>query len=156
MPEIRVLLVDTCPSLSHRSTLTFQLGVRDDEAFVLRLVANSSKGMFSNDWVTWPEVQALLVEDEMLTCSTLHPLFEGKSINTAGFLLAVLRHLEVVLPNADAGRGYVASDAEGFMERMKALAATPVSLGLDARPNAMRGRRKVVLMERPNAASLES
>ncbi|MDI4635529.1 hypothetical protein J7U46_20870 [Pelomonas sp. V22] len=156
MLDIRVLLAETCPSLSHRSTLTFQFGMRADETFVLRLVANSSKGMFSNDWVTWPDVQALLVEGETLTFATLHPLFEGKSINTSGFLLAVLRHLGVVQADVETGRGYVAGNAEALMERIQALAASKVSLGLDARPGSIRGRRKLVAMEQPNAAALDS
>lgn len=156
MSEIRVLLVETCPSLSHRSTLSFQIGVRDDDAFVLRLTANSAKGMFSDDWVAWPEVQALLHDGDALTFATLHPLFEGKSINTSGFLLAVLRHLGVVQADTETGRGYAIANAEAFMDRMQALATSKVSLGLDARPGAMRGRRKLVSMEQLNAAALDS
>lgn len=156
MSDIRVLLVEACPSLSHRSTLSFQVGLHADDVLVLRLIANSAKGMFSDDWVTWPDVQALLVEEQMLTFSTLQPLFAGKSINTGGFMLAVLRHLGVVQADAEAGRGYVVGNSGGFMERMQALAASKVSLGLDARPGAIRGRRKLVSMEQLNAAALDS
>jgi hypothetical protein len=156
MFDIRVLLVETCPSLSHRSTLSFQVGLRADDVLVLRLIANSANGMFSDDWATWPDVQALLVEGEALTFSTLQPLFAGKSINTGGFMLAVLRHLGVVVADAEAGRGYAVGNAGAFMERMQALAASKVSLGLDARPGAIRGRRKLVSMEQLNAAALDS
>jgi len=154
--DISVLLVETCPSLSHRSTLTFQVGVRDDEALVLRLVANTAKGHFSDDWVAWPDVAELLQAEEALTCSTLQPLFAGKSINTGGFMLAVLRHLKVVAPGAEGSRAYVAADASAFLARCHELAASKVSLGLDARPGSGKSRRKAIAMVAVDGAALDS
>lgn len=64
--DIRVLRVETCPSLSHRSTLTFQVGCRAEGAVVLRLVANSAKGHFADDWVAWVDVLEHLPDGEPL------------------------------------------------------------------------------------------
>lgn len=156
MSDIRVLLVETCPSLSHRSTLTFQVGVRDDEALVLRLVANTAKGHFSDDWVAWPNVAEVLAAEEALTCSTLQPLFAGKSINTGGFLLAVLRHLGLVVPGDEGSRAHVAAAAEDFLARCNTLVASKVSLGLEARPGPGKGRRKAIAMVAVDGAALDS
>lgn len=152
MSDIRVLLVETCPSLSQRSTLTFQIGVQAGDVVVIRLVANSAKGYFSKDWVSWPDVQALLTDAESLTCMTLHPLYMGQSINSCGFLLAVLRHLGVVQPNAELGRSHVVADLNALMARMAPLVASKGSLGLDARPAGIRGRRKLLAMPSADAA----
>lgn len=156
MVNIRVLLVETCPSLSHRSTLTFQVGVRDDEALAFRLVANTAKGHFSDDWMAWPDMAEVLEAEEALTCSTLQPLFAGKSINTGGFMLAVLRHLGLVQAGAEGSRAYVVADANDFLARCGELVAAKVSLGLDARPGPGKGRRKAIAMVASNGAALDS
>ncbi|MFG6440516.1 hypothetical protein [Roseateles sp. LKC17W] len=155
MLNIRVLLVENCPSLSHRSTLTFQVGVRDDEVLVFRLVANTAKGRFSDDWMAWPDVAQLLQAEEALTCSTLQPLFAGKSINTGGFMLAVLRHLGLVQAGAEGSRAYVVADAAAFLARCGELVASNVSLGLEARPGSGKGRRKAIAMATIDGAALD-
>jgi len=146
MADIRVILVETCPSLSQRSTLTFQIGVQASDLIVMRLVANTGKGYFSKDWISWPDVQACLTGAKSLSCVTLHPLYMGRSVNSGGFLLAVLRHMGVVQPNSELKRSYAVADLDALMTRMAPLVASKVSLGLDARPAVIRGRRKLVAM----------
>lgn len=146
MSDIRVLLVETCPSLSQRSTLTFQIGAREGDVVVVRLVANTGKGYFSKDWVSWPDIQTHLKCSESLSCTTLHPLYIGQSVNSGGFLLAVLRHMGVVQAIAEVGRSYEVADLNALMTRMAPLLTSKVSLGLDARPAGIRGRRKLVAM----------
>lgn len=152
MSDIRVLLVETCTSLSQRSTLTFQIGIQAGDEVVMRLVANTGKGYFSKDWVSWPDVQARLTDAESLSCMSLQPLYMGQSINSGGFLLAVLRHMGVVQPNAELGRSYVVADLDALMTRMAPLVSSKVSLGLDAKPVGIRGRRKLVAMPSADAA----
>jgi hypothetical protein len=154
--DIRVLLVEACPSLSRRSTLAFQVGVRADETLVLRLVANTAKGRFSDDWVTWPDVAEALAAEEALTNATLQPLFAGRSINTGGFMLAVLRHLGVVQAGAEGSRTHIAARADDFLARCRELVASKVSLGLDARPGPGKGRRKAIAMVAVDGAALDS
>lgn len=156
MLDIRVLLVETCPSLSQRSTLTFQVGAHTDETLALRMVANTAKGRFSDDWVAWPDVAEVLQLEEALTCSTLQPLFAGKSINTGGFLLAALKHLGLVVPGDEGSRAHVAADATAFLARCAELVACKVSLGLDARPGPGKGRRKAIAMVVVDGAALDS
>lgn len=151
MSDVRVLLAETCPSLSHRSTLTFQVGVRPDESIALRLTANSARGYFADDWAPWLDILDRLKQADCITGSTLQPMFLGKSINTGGFLLAVLRHFGVVRLDSDHGRGYVLANVDAFMERMAPLVASRVSLGLDARPTRIRGSRKLLAMPSADA-----
>lgn len=155
MSNIRVLLVEACPSLSHRSTLAFQVGVRSDDALTLRLVANSAKGRFADDWVAWPDLAEVLQTEEALTCSTLQPLFAGKSINTGGFMLAVLRHLGVVQVGPEGSRSYVGMDTHAFLARCSELIGSKVSLGLDARPGSGKSRRKAIAMAAADGVALE-
>lgn len=156
MSDIRVLLVEACPSLSHRSTLTFQVGVRNDDTVALRLVGNSAKGRFSDDWVAWPDLAEVLQAEEALTCSTLQPLFAGKSINTGGFMLAVLRHLGVVQASPEGSRSYVGMDISAFLARCHELIESKVSLGLEARPGSGKGRRKAIAMVAADGVALDS
>jgi len=154
--DIRVLRVETCPSLSHRSTLTFQVGCRADGAVVLRLVANTAKGHFADDWVAWVDVLEHLPNGEPLSNSSLQPLFSGKSINTGGFLMAVLRHLGVVQGDVERGRGYVLADPKDFEMHARSLVASTISLGLDARPGSGKGKRKGIAMAAADGVALDS
>ncbi len=130
--------------------------MRGGEGLVLRLVANTAKGRFSDDWADWSGIAELMKAEEALTCSTLQPLFAGKSINTGGFLLAVLRHLGLVAPGAEGSRAHVATDANDFLARCRELAESNVSLGLDARPGPGKGRRKAIAMVAVDGAALDS
>lgn len=156
MAGIRVLLVDTCPSLSRRSVLTFQAGHGDEQGLVLRLVANSGKGCLSKDWAPLNSMEELLSTEEPLTHSALQPLFQGRSVNTSGFLLAVLRHVGALTPDAGDPRRLRLADLTGFRTRLETLASSSVSLGEDARPQLQRGRRKVTPIDAALAGGLDS
>ncbi len=62
-----------------------------------------------------------------LTSTTLHPLFKGKSINTAGFLLAVLKAEGAVQLQAGKTRLYEVGDFEGFLAATRALMQAGIS-----------------------------
>ena len=56
-----------------------------------------------------------------ITFGTLLPIFKGQSVNTAGFLLAVLKHEGLVRPIAESPRCYERADARTFFAEVKAL-----------------------------------
>ena len=94
-PVLRILRKSTCPSVSGRSTLTYHIGVDEFQVVHLRIFANTGKGMWSKGWIPMSEIHQLLAgetEEKQLTSGSLHSLFLGKSVNTAGFLLAVLKN----------------------------------------------------------------
>jgi hypothetical protein len=98
-PTIRIVKSGVCPTLSGKSRLTYQVGCRNESECAIRVVSNSAAGFFSNEWLPLPLVEKALRSDEArrgITSALFRPLFRGKSVNTAGFLLAVLRHEGVV------------------------------------------------------------
>lgn len=147
MPEasnVRVLSVASCPSLSGRSNLIFQVGCDEEKSIHLRVVENSGKGYFNKNWISFEAVNDLLLESTPLTFNTLQPLYAGLSINNAGFLLAALKSLGVVELNPENPRVHKRGAVEDFIVSINALAETENSLGDSARPESGKGRRKGV------------
>lgn len=104
--EIKTFKVDKCFSLSGRSTLTFEMGLDTDKRLHLRVTHNSGKGHHNPDWVAYEAIEPLLMAVETLSASGLATLFQGTSVNTAGFVLAVLKHLGAVQPVPERRNAY--------------------------------------------------
>jgi hypothetical protein len=89
---MRILKKGSCPSLSGKSTLTYHIGHKEKEVY-LCLAENSKPGVLSKEWLSLQQVEDLLAAEEYSfssrTCS-LHMLYKGHSINSSGFMLAVL------------------------------------------------------------------
>ena len=90
-----------CPSLSGRSTLTYE--VKDGE---LTITGNSGRGLFKPTPVSMRAIDDLLTAREWITAVSLHELFKGTSVNTAGFVLAALKDLGVVEPLPENSRRF--------------------------------------------------
>jgi hypothetical protein len=89
--EIGIKRVGTCQSLSGGSTLTYHIRSNEEKGLMISLIENSGKGLFSKDWVSLGEVEALLsVYIEPFSSKALIPVYKGKSANTSGFLMAAL------------------------------------------------------------------
>src|SRR5687767_11290618 len=84
---VRVLRSDTCPSLSGKSTLTYELGADDRAQLQLRIAKNSAAGMFSPAWIPWEDIQRVLeaAADTPVTSHTVQQLYRGKSASSGGF-----------------------------------------------------------------------
>ena len=63
--------------------------------------------------------------------SSFGGLFAGKSVNTTGFILAILKHLGLVKPIKEKPRCYEAADPGDFMANLKALIDSSVDLNTD-------------------------
>lgn len=101
--EIRVLKVAQCPSLSTASMLSYQVGCMGDK-LLFRLVANSASGYFNKDWIPLASIVDVfdgLPEGKTITCFTLDSLYQKKSTNSPGFLLAVLKAEGLVVPDEE-------------------------------------------------------
>ena len=79
-----------CPSLSGSSILTYQIGCNEKNELHLSLTGNTGKGIFNKDWIALEEIHSLLANQEQVTSGGLHELFDGRSSNSAGFILAAL------------------------------------------------------------------
>ena len=122
---MNILKNDTCPSISGKSTLKYQVGADDDDAILLRITGSSGGGFFSNEWIAFNKIQALLnghPADKPVTSIILYPLFRGKSVNTPSFLLAALVHEKVLMPMKGKQRCHEVGDMTVFAEKVKKLA----------------------------------
>ncbi|GAB3656450.1 hypothetical protein [Ramlibacter alkalitolerans] len=94
-----------CPSISGRSTLTFQIGRNPTDTTgerLFRISDNTGKGMWCKGWAAVSEIDALLSKTEDISARTFNDVHPGKSINTGGFILAVLKNLDVVKPKEES------------------------------------------------------
>ena len=123
-PDSRVLKSETCPSLSGKSTLTYHVGTSPELVISIRVFANSGGGFFNRDWIEFKTLQKVLGKRtgaNPVTSSAFGELFPGKSVNTTGFLLAVLKHIELVRPLPDKPRCYEFVDPGKWLAEIEAL-----------------------------------
>lgn len=121
IPVIRVIKTGTCKSLSGKSELTYHLGVDAESSLHLGVFANSSRGYFSQEWIRYSDIQPILAKYPHITSFSLRSLYIGKSTNSPGFLLAIMKAEGLVKLKGEKERVYVALDAEPFIAEMKAL-----------------------------------
>jgi len=110
--SLRILKVGRCPTVSGKSTLTYHVGCTAESAIQIRLYANSGNGFLNQDWIPWTAIQERLKPqsgESTFTSQVLHALFRGKSLNSPGFLMAVLKAEGVVKPSAVKRRCYEAT-----------------------------------------------
>lgn len=81
--------------------LTYHIGSTSESDLYLRIHANDGGGFFSQERVVCKDIQNVLEkvpETNPITSIVLHALFKGKSVNTPGFPLAVLKHEGLLRP----------------------------------------------------------
>jgi len=89
--EMRTLKEGSCQSLSGRSTLTYMIGCTADNELYLCLTDNTGKGIFNKKPVEPSRIDSMLAaHPSPITSSSLRGLFEGRSSNNLGFIIAVL------------------------------------------------------------------
>ncbi len=121
MEEIRTIKTASTESLSGRSTITYEIGCKGDKAIHLRLTKNTGSGMFSKTWVPLTQIAVLLsADDKPITSTSIRPLYTG-SVNSAGFLLAVLKDVGLIKNIGENSRGYVRTDPQKFTLEIHAL-----------------------------------
>lgn len=142
--EPRILKISTCPSLSGRASITYHVGHRGKDEVCFRIWDTSGKGIFSKEWVCASEIQKVLIQNETLAAPTLLPLFKvGRSVNTAGFLLAVLKSEGLVELSPDVAHRYVPVASRSLMEEVQALVKAGTNLDPGAVPPIKKTRKGV-------------
>jgi len=137
-PGIRILKVDSCPSLTGKSTLTYHIGCNAESAIQLRVAINTGGGYFSKEWIAFSAVQQTLEQhpkDKPFTSRNLRSLFNGKSSNTPAFLMAALEHEGLVKTVDEKKRGYQWTDSGEFMTAVQKLIDSTVDLKIESKPN---------------------
>lgn len=131
----RILKVGHCPSLSGKSELTYHIGCNTEGEIQFCIYANSANGYFNQEWVSLDRIREVLKENSGITSFTLQSVFKGKSQNNGGFLLAALKQERLVTVSELNERQYQTTDAALFMEAMKALMESSVSLDPPKKPS---------------------
>lgn len=128
---MRIIKIATCPTCTGKAKLTYHLGCKVDKQLYIRISTNSGGGFFSAEWVAYESIQATLAShpaDKSVTSTAFIPLFQGKSTNTPGFLLAVLVNEGLLKLAGDKQRGYSISSNDGFDAEMSKLMASSIDL----------------------------
>lgn len=122
--NIHILKKATCPSLSGRSKLNYSIGAAEKE-ILIRIDKNSGAGKFNNAWHSLDTILDLICNtNELFNWSILAPIFKGQSVNTAGFIMAVLKK-EGLIRHKD--RSYEKTDTEQFMAAIKEKMEKPTT-----------------------------
>jgi hypothetical protein len=136
---VRILKVESCPSLSGKSTLTYHIGCNTLSEIQVRVHANTGNGFFSKEWIPLASIQQLLDKrpaGKAIASSSFTSIFHGKSVNTSGFLLAVMKHEGLVQPLKDKRRCYESIESTEFMAEVMALLESPLDLSASDTPKA--------------------
>ena len=135
---IETIYEGECPSLSGRSTLSYTIGRHtEDGTLHLRISDNSGKGMTCKDWASASAIQEVVLGEGELTAKSFHVLHPGKSINTGGFILAVLKDLGLIRANEENTRLHEHVPTTTFDQVAMAR------IGVSSEPTPKPGRRKV-------------
>lgn len=137
--KIKIIQAESCPSLSGKTVIEYQVGCDANEDIFIRIVRTNGNGFFSKEWIKYDSISPILTGP--LTASSLLALFQGKSINNSGFMLAVLKHLGLIHSIADSRRSYEFLESTGFTELTKNLITDGVDLGDIKDPTA--GRKRI-------------
>lgn len=129
------IYVGSCPSLTNRSTLTYEIA-RDpgDQSLSLAIVGNSGAGMFCRDFTSSKLIDSIVTDSEDLTSTAFQVCHPHRSTNTAGFILAVLSDLGLVR------RGKINTRLHEHVEG--ATFEQVVLARLEASKEAVKGKRK--------------
>ena len=120
--QLRILKKAKCQSTSGKSTLTYHISCDNEGDVFFRIAENNGGGFFSAEWVALKDIQAALTKSpNNITSGAVHGLFKGKSVNTPSFLLAALKHEELIQRVKGRTRKHELCDPADFQDRVTKL-----------------------------------
>ena len=125
--SMTVIKTASCDTLTRKSKLTYQIGTLPDGEVYFRIHKNTGNGFFSNESVALQNIKKVLSKvtaGKPVTAIVLSELFQGRSVNTPGFLLAVLLQEKLLIPMKGKKRSHEAVDPGEFMEKVAQLGST--------------------------------
>ena len=128
-PQLRIIKIATCPTCSCKTNLTYHLGSTEENQAYIRIVENSGGGFFCEEWVALKDILAALDKaPHPITAVPFINLFIGKSVNTPGFLLAVLKYEALIKLLEGKVRGYEKLPTETFLTEVNKLVTSDIDL----------------------------
>ena len=127
MMKIQSLKSATTPKLRGNGLIHYRLILHTKKLFLV-LEKNDDGGHFSNEIVSFERIAACVEGvEETVVSRGFRPAFDSKSINNAGFLLAVLRHESLVKTGED-GKHYLQPHWDKWEKAALALKPQEVDL----------------------------
>ena len=126
--SMNVVKTGTCDTITKKSRLTYHIGTLPDGEVYFRIHKNSGNGFFSREWIALADIQKVLSKipvGKPVTAIMLNDLFTGKSVNTPGFLLAVLVHEKLLIPMKGKKRSHEPGEIAEWIERLGSGKAKP-------------------------------
>jgi len=128
-PDIQILAVETCPSVSGSSTLKYQIGMSAESSILLKVLSSSGSGFVNPTWFALDDILNVLVSHSVETPIKSSHLakgleLEGRSRNDAAFLVAVLVANEILVPFGDRDKfQWKYASADAFLAHCEKLKA---------------------------------
>jgi hypothetical protein len=117
---MKTIKQSTCPGLSGTNTISYEVGLKQDQSRWLRLTKSSGGGFLTNDWISMAAITKTLKQSPPpFTSYVLHKLFAGKSINSRSFLMAVLKQEGFVKPDEKKQQAFVIDDLDAGSGKLK-------------------------------------
>ena len=112
-PELNIKVIKSAEttSLTGTGVLGYEIGTDEAGETHYRITANNAGGFFSGEWVSWPAIYGVCNGHTQITSVQFRALFKGKSVNTAGFLMAVLQQEGLVQRVPGKTRLYALTEA---------------------------------------------
>lgn len=149
---IRILKTASCPSLSSKSTLTYNIGCNTEGEIQFQVIANDGGGFWNDDWVAQQSIQEVLdsqAHGHDLTSATFRAIYPSKSTNSPGFLLAVLKDVGLVQVSRTNQRCYELGSPQAFIAEVNALLASAPELVMAEAVNAPAAGKKLTIKGKP-------
>ena len=151
-----VVKASSCDTLTKKSKLTYHIGTLPDGEVYFRIHNNTGNGFFSNEWISLADIRKVLSKipvGKPVTAIMLNGLFTGKSVNTPGFLLAVLVHEKLLIPMQGKKRSHEPCDPEKIMEWTNQLGTGKGKPKGTTRKKAFAASRKKAQIKKKSAAA---
>jgi len=157
--SMTVVRTATCETLTRKSKLTYQIGTLPDGEVYLRIHKNTGNGFFSREWISLADIQktiSKIAAGKPVTAIVLSELFEGRSVNSPGFLLAALVEEKLLVPMQCRKRSHEPVSPEEFRKRVRQLASgkgrPKAALRKKAARTSPAARKKAQLKKQSQAA----
>ena len=153
--SISVVKTATCETLTRKSRLTYQIGTLPDGEVYVRIHKNTGNGFFSREWIALSDIQKTISKipaGKPVTAIVLGELFQGRSVNTPGFLLASLVEEKLLVPMQGKKRSHEPVSPEEFRERVRQLASGKGKPKAASRKKSSAARKKAQLKKQSQAA----
>ena len=157
--SMTVVKTSTCDTLTKKSKLTYHIGTLPDGEVYFRIHKNSGNGFFSREWIALTDIQKVISKvpfGKPVTAIMLNDLFTGKSVNTPGFLLAVLAHEKLIIPMQGKKRSHEPVDPGAITDWIAGLVsgkAKPKSTTRKKAPKTSPAAKKKAQLKKRSAAS---